>query len=263
MHEHATTKISVRGCEITVMRGGAGRPLVILHGASGAGSWAPSMAQLADKHDVIVPEHPGFGASDTPDWLDNVPDLANFYLDFFDQLDLNGVDLVGYSLGGWIAAELAVRNTRRLASLTLAGAAGIHVKGVEQVDSFLLSDEQRIRAMFRDPNRADEMVQRLLRPELEDINLKNRTTTAKLVWQPRGYDPHLHKWLHRIDVPTLLIWGDNDRLIPKDHAFAYRRLIPNSKVAIIADCGHLPQVEKPREFVAALEGFLAGMRVAA
>ena len=96
----------------------------------------------------------------------------------------------------------------------------------------------------------------LARPELEDVNLKNRTTTAKLIWQPRGYDPHLHKWLHRIDVPTLLIWGDDDRLFPKDYAFAYQRLIPGSKVAIIPECGHLPQAEQRQAFVAALEGFL-------
>ena len=188
------------------------------------------MADLAARHDVIVPEHPGFGASDTPDWLDTIPDLANFYLDFLDQLDLKDVDLVGFSLGGWIAAELAVRNTRRLASLTLVAAAGIHVKGVAQVDTFLSNDEQRIRDMFHDPKRADEMLQPRRRPELEDINLKNRTITAKLIWQPRGYDPQLHKWLHRIDVPTLLIWGANDRLFPKDYALAYQRLIPGSNV---------------------------------
>ena len=147
-----------------MMRGGAGRPLLILHGAGGMGSWAPYMADLATRHDVIVPEHPGFGASDTPDWLDTIPDLANFYLDVLDQLDLQNVDLVGFSIGGWIAAELAARNTRRLASLTLVAAAGIHVKGVEQVDTFLRNDEQRIRDMFHDPKRADEMLQHALAP---------------------------------------------------------------------------------------------------
>ena len=263
MADHTTAKISVRGCSIAVMRGGAGRPLLILHGAGGAGSWLPFMADLAARHDVIVPEHPGFGASDTPDWLDTIADLANFYLDVLDQLDLTGVDLVGLSLGGWVAAELAVRNTRRLNSLTLVAAAGIHVKGVDQIDPFLRSEEQRIRDFFHDQKRADEMVARLLRPEFEDIGLKNQATTARLIWQPRGYDPHLHKWLHRIDVPTLLLWGANDRLLPKDYAFAYQRLIPGSKAVIIPDCGHLPQIEQRQAFVAALEDFLAGMRVAA
>jgi len=263
MAEHTNTKLAVRGCNITMMRGGAGRPLLMLHGAGGAGIWLPYMADLAARHDVIVPEHPGFGASDTPEWLDTIPDLANFYLDVLDQLDLKNVDLVGHSLGGWIAAELAVRNSRRLASLTLVCSAGIHVPGAPQVDTFLSNDETRIRDMFHDQKFADDMIKRASAPELEDINLRTRTTTARLIWQPRGYDPHLHKWLHRIDVPTLLVWGDDDRLFPKDYAFAYQRLIPGSKVAIIPECGHLPQAEQRQAFVAALEGFFDTMKVAA
>src|SRR5215470_19383378 len=142
MADQTTTMIAVEGCNIGLMRGGAGQPLVVLHGASGAGTWLPFMHSLADNYDVIVPEHPGFGASDTPDWLDNIHDLAYFYLDILDQLDLDPVHLVGVSLGGWIAAELAVRSTQRLSSLTLVDAAGIHVPGVEQIDTFLRTDEQ-------------------------------------------------------------------------------------------------------------------------
>lgn len=257
------TKLTVRDCSVGLLRGGAGRPLLFLHGGNGAGQWLPFMADLAARHDVIVPEHPGYGGSDTPPWLDNIQDLARFYLDFLDQLDLKQVDLVGFSLGGWIAAELAVRNTRRLNSLTLVDAAGIHVPGVPQVDTFLVNDEQLVRNLFHDPKRAEAMLAELKRPESEDVVLKNRTTTAKLVWQPRGYDPHLHKWLHRIDVPTLIVWGANDKLYPPDYAQAYHRLIPGSKVAIIPDCGHVPQAEQRTAFVAALEGFLEGKRAAA
>src|SRR3954469_25848152 len=165
MAEYTASKLAVRDCNITLMRGGAGRPLLFLHGAGGGGTWLPFMTDLAARHDVIVPEHPGFGQSDTPDWLDTVPDLASFYLDVLDQLDLKNVDLVGHSLGGWIAAELAARNTNRLASLTLVAAAGIHVSGVAQVDSFLRTDEQRVRDFFHDPKRADEMLKHLARPE--------------------------------------------------------------------------------------------------
>ena len=263
MADPTPTKLAVRGCNITLMRGGAGRPLLILHGAGGGGHWLPFMSDLAKRHDVLVPEHPGFGASDTPDWLDTIPDLANFYLDFLDQLDLKDVDLVGHSLGGWIAADLAARNTRRIASLTLVCSAGIHVKGVPQVDTFLSNDERRIRDMFHDQKFADEMLKRAQNPELEDVNLKNRTVTAKLIWQPRGYDAHLYKWLHRIDVPTLLLWGSNDLLFPKDYAFAFQRLIPGSSVTVFPDCGHIPQVEQRQAFVAALEGFLDTKRAAA
>ena len=167
------------------------------------------------------------------------------------------------TLGGWIAAELAARNTRRLASLTLVCSAGIHVKGVPQVDTFLLSDEQQVRAMYDDQKFADETLKRLQEPGLEDVLLKNRATTAKLIWQPRAYDPHLAKWLHRIDVPTLLLWGANDKLFPKDYAFAFQKLIPGSSVAVIPDCGHIPQVEQRQAFVKALEGFLETKRAAA
>jgi pimeloyl-ACP methyl ester carboxylesterase len=263
MADYFVSMIPVRDCRIRVMRAGSGSPLLFLHGGGGAGTWLPFMARLAETFDVIVPEHPGFGESETPPWLDTVSDLANFYLDFLKQLDLDGVHLVGQSLGGWIAAELAVRNTSRLASLTLASAAGIHVKDIPQVDTFLSSDEQRIRDLFHDQKLADAVLARALRPEVEDVALRNRMTTAKLVWQPRSHDPHLQKWLHRIDVPTLLIWGEHDRLFPKDYAFAYQRLIPGSKVVIIPDCGHLPEVEKADVFAAELESFIGAMRIAA
>jgi len=262
MDDPAITKISVRGCAIAVMRRGAGRPLLILHGAADGGAWLPFMTELAAAHDVIVPEHPGYGASDTPAWLDTVSDLANFYLDLLDQLDLSGVDLVGCDLGGWIAAELAVRNTRRLASLTLVGASGIHLSGIAQLDPFLRTDEQRIRDHFHDGARADAMLARLLRAE-NDVGLKNQTTTARLTWQPRGYDPHLAKWLHRIDVPTLVVWGTNDRLLAPDYATAWQTRIPGAKLAVIPECGHLPHIERASAFVAALGDFLDRKRAAA
>jgi pimeloyl-ACP methyl ester carboxylesterase len=87
--------------------------------------------------------------------------------------------------------------------------------------------------------------------------------TAKLSWQPRNHDPHLRKWLHRIKVPTLLIWGEHDRVFPKDYAFAFQELIPGAKAVIIADCGHLPHVEKGDAFAAELEAFIGAMRIAA
>jgi len=95
---------------------------------------------------------------------------------------------------------------------------------------------------------------------MEDTALKNRTIVAKLSWQPRSHDPHLHKWLHRINVPTLLIWGDTDRLFPKEHALAYEKAIPGAKLVIIPKCGHVPQIEQPNAFVAALESFIGAQR---
>lgn len=257
--DYSTSAVTVRGCRIRLMRGGAGDPLLYLHGGSGA-SWLPFLQTLSKRFDVIAPEHPGFGESDTPHWLDNIHDLAYFYLDLFDALKLAGVHLVGNSLGGWIAAEIAVRSTQHLASLTLCDAAGLHVSGVEQIDTFLCTDEQRLRDFFYDADKAKEMIARVLSPDMEDVALKNRATAAKLLWQPRDHDPHLHKWLHRIDVPTQLVWGDTDRLFPKEHALAYQEAISGAKLVVIAKCGHVPQIEQPDAFVAALEGFIDGRR---
>jgi pimeloyl-ACP methyl ester carboxylesterase len=262
MAEYSTSVIAVRGCRIRLMRGGAGDPLVYLHGASGA-SWLPFLQMLTQKYDVIAPEHPGFGESDTPDWLDNIHDLAFFYLDVLRELNLANVHLVGNSLGGWIAAELAVRNTSRLASLTLCDAAGLYVPGAKQSDSFMMSEEQRVHEFFYDPKKAEEMVARISHPDREDTVLKNRATVAKLSWHPRSHDPHLGKWLHRIDVPTLVIWGDHDKSFPKEHALAYQKAIPGAQLVMMPKCGHVPQIEKPDEFVSALENFISARKQAA
>src|ERR1700683_2587659 len=136
----STSVVAVGGCRIRLMRGGTAHPLVVLHGATGA-SWLPFMQKLAQHFDVIAPEHPGFGESDTPDWLDSIHDLAYFYLDVLQELKLERVHLVGNSLGGWLAAEIAVRSTARLASVTLCNAAGLYVAGAKQSDSFMMSEE--------------------------------------------------------------------------------------------------------------------------
>ena len=194
--------------------------------------------------------------SDEDEDIDTIDDVAFRWIEVLDALGLAQVDLAGTCFGGWMAAELAVRDTGRLASLTLVGASGLHVDCVKQIDPFLRTDEERIRDLFYDQARANEVMKTWLAPEHADVAAKNRVTTAKLSWQPRSHDPDLHKWLHRIDVPTLLIWGAEDKLFPPEYAHAYQRLIPRSKAVIIPECGHLPHVEKPKAFVSAVEDFI-------
>jgi len=207
-----------------------------------------------------VPEHPGFGKSEMPPWLDNIGDLAYFYLDFMEALGLKGVHLLGTSLGGWIAAEMAVRNQYSLATLTLVAAAGLHVKGVPKGDMFMWPLPELARNLFYHAKYAEWMLLAEPSEEEQNLQLKNRLTTAKLGWQPRIYNPHLAKWLHRITIPTLVLWGANDKLIPAPYAAAYRDAIPGARQIIFEECGHLPQIEKPQEFVAAVTGFLKGAR---
>ena len=260
MAEARETTVRVDGCAVSVKRAGRGEPLLFLHGARGAPRWLPFMAALAERFDLIVPEHPGYGRSEMPEWLDNVGDLAFFYLDFIRALGLEHVHLVGNSMGGWIAAELAVRSTHDLASLTLVSPAGIHVKGVPKGDIFLWSPETTTRNLFADPKFAEAALAAPVSEEEQDLMLRNALTTAKLGWQPRLYDPQLRKWLHRIDVPTLLIWGDSDKIFPPAYGEAYRDLIPGARLEIFERCGHLPHVEQAEKFVRTLTGFVAEAR---
>jgi len=249
--------IRVADCSVKLMRGGKGPPLLFLHGAAGAGVWLPFMAALSEHYDVIVPDHPGFGRSDTPEWLDQLSDIAYFYLDFIEALDLDHVHLVGNSLGGWIAAEIAIRSTGRLSTLTLIGAAGIHVNGVPKGDLFLWPPEERTRNLFFNQRLAEQRLAQPMTEEQGDIALKNELATANLAWQPRFHDPQLRKWLHRIDVPTLIVWGDSDKFFPKQYGDAYHRLIKGSRFEVVSACGHLPHVEKADAFVDLFKRFAA------
>ncbi len=247
---------TIDGCKLRLMRAGKGAPLMVLHGVGGAALWLPYMEKLSQRFDLIVPEHPGFGGSDTPEWLDNVGDLAYFYLDVIDALGLQGVTLIGTSLGGWIAAEIAVRSSDRINALVLSAPAGIHVKGVSKGDTFLWSREETMRNLFHDQKFAEAALQRPFSDEDQMTEAKNRLTMAKLAWQPRLYNPDLHKWLHRIAVPSLILWGDDDKVIPPPYGPAFQKLIPGSRLEVIGNCGHLPQVECVDQWVGKITAFI-------
>jgi pimeloyl-ACP methyl ester carboxylesterase len=238
----------VDGCRINLRRGGSGAPLLYLHGSNGAPAVMPFMETLAGRFDVLVPEHPGFGLSQEPAWLENIHDLAYFYLDFLRSFDLRDVHLIGSSIGGWLALEIAVRDTSRIKSLLLVGPAGITAPGVQPGDTFLWSPEELVRNLFFDPAIAERLLAQTPSPEQVDISLKNRHTVARLAWEPRLHDPFLHKWLHRVDVPVKIVWGAEDRILPVAFAEEYRRLMPHAEIEIMPRCGHLPQAEKPDAF---------------
>ncbi|HYI87603.1 MAG TPA: alpha/beta hydrolase [Burkholderiales bacterium] len=243
------TFVEVDGCRTHLRRAGKGEPLLFLHGASGAPAIMPFMEKLAQRFDVLVPEHPGWGLSDEPEWLENIHDVAYFYLDFLKQLDLRNVTVVGSSMGGWIAMEMAVRDTARMKSLVLVSPAGVAAPGVLPADIFLMPPEEMVRNLFVDQKLADERLAAPMTPEALDAALKNRHTTARLAWEPRLHDPFLPKWLHRIDVPVKIIWGKQDRILPVGILDEMKRLMPSAKTLVLENCGHLPHAEKVDEFV--------------
>jgi pimeloyl-ACP methyl ester carboxylesterase len=250
---HSDETIAVRGTRIRMLRGGKGPPLIFLHGASGHVGWLPFLDRLSQSFDVLVPEHPGFGSSDDPPWLDRASDLAYFYLDLIDALKLDRVHLMGTSLGGWTAAELAVRNTSKLASLTLVCAVGILADGVPMEDIFRMSAEENARRFYFDPERVQRRLDALATADVRVV-AKNRSTVVRLGY-PRFLNPDLAKWLHRIDIPTLLLWGEKDGLVPPRFGRAYRELIPNSELVVIPRAGHAPFEEQPEAFLDAFSGF--------
>jgi pimeloyl-ACP methyl ester carboxylesterase len=248
--------LEINGCKLSLARGGEGMPLIYLHGTDGIGEWPAILDTLAQGFDVIVPDHPGFGGSEAPAWIDDVSDLAYCYLDALEELGLAGVHIVGHSLGGWIALEMAVRSTDRLRSLTLISAAGIHVKGVPKADIFIIDPEEVARLAYADPKIAEAAASRASTDKYQDLAILNRIASARFGWQPRFFNPRLERWLHRVKIPTNIIWGDGDRIIPPAYAEAFHRLIPGSTLTMIPNAGHLPHVERAAAVAQAIDKFL-------
>jgi pimeloyl-ACP methyl ester carboxylesterase len=254
-----TSTVTVRDVRIRLFRAGSGKPVLFLHGAGGVPAWLPFFDSLAADHDLLVPEHPGFGGSDDPAWIRHVPDVALFYLDFLETVGLKDVHVVGNSLGGWIAAEIAIRDISRFKSLTLLAPAGIRIKGVPVGDNFIWSPEEQARNLFADQAFAELALNAPLTDEQADAMLKNRFAATKYGWQPRWFNPDLEKWLHRIKVPAHVLWGDSDRLLPSAYVELWKERLPDARVTMIKSCGHLPHVEKAEEVSRAVKAFIDGV----
>jgi pimeloyl-ACP methyl ester carboxylesterase len=182
-----------------------------------------------------------------------------FYLDLIDQLGLQDIDLVGNSLGGWLAAEIAVRNLSRIRSVSLIAPAGIRVRGMPCGDNFIWGPEEQVRNLFHDQAFADRVLGQTLDEAQMTIQLRNRFAATRFGWQPRWFNPDLEKWLHRIKVPAHVIWGDDDRLLPSGWAPHWKSCLPSATLTMIPRCGHLPHVEHADQTARAVIDFLKGV----
>jgi len=239
--EPTESYLDVRGTRIRTLRAGDGPPLLYLHGSGDPGRWLPVQGELAASHDVIRPDQPGYGWSDEDHRIDTVHELAFFYLDLLDELGIDKVSVLGSSLGGWIAADLATIEPHRVAHLVLVGAAGLRVADSGQPDEFVLEPPAAIET---DP------------PTMERY-LRNRITTAHLAWNPYFHDPKLVHRLHRVLAPTLVVWGSEDGLVPPAHGHRWTELLPGSRLEVVEGSGHLPHVEQPEAFLKLVRPFLA------
>jgi pimeloyl-ACP methyl ester carboxylesterase len=254
--------IDVAGKSTVIRSGGEGVPFVYLHSALGETTlWFPFYAAWAKKFRVLVPTHPGFGKSGGFERIDTIEDMAFHYVELLDTLSLDEVNLGGVSLGGWIAAEFAVRWPERVKRLWIADAPGLWVDEEPLPDLFrLMQDTRKLRELlFHQP---DDYIAKLVIPDVSSDErilaaYQAMTALARLVWE-RPYDPKLAERLHRIPCPVLLVWGAHDRLIPPAYGEAYRKCLPQAELKLIADCGHLPMFEKEAEFVELIATFCGG-----
>ncbi len=254
---------TVGGVELELFSGGQGEPLVVLHDLEYLNAWHPFLDLLSASFRVLAPSHPGFGRSELPRELDTIDDLAYLYLDFIRSLGPSQVHLVGLGLGGWIAAEMAVRCAHQIGRLVVVDAVGIKVSGTTErdiTDTFVIGPEPFLDLAWHDPA-AGALEMKI--PGLASLGeeelvllLRNRQSAALFTWKPFMHDPKLRGRLARIDCPTLVLWGESDRIVTPEYGRAYASHIPGAQFQVLPAAGHYPYLERPNEFVEAVTRFV-------
>jgi pimeloyl-ACP methyl ester carboxylesterase len=253
-----TAPLTVNGVPVSVIERGRGRPLLFLHPGIGIDATAAVLDHLARQVRVIAPIHPGFGQSGAPKWMTTVDDLAYFYLDLLDQLDLREVAVVGVSFGGWIAAEVAVKTTQRLSQLVLANAVGIKVGDRETrdiADIFAITESQFNEIAYFDPRLGARDYKSMADAEVMAA-ARNREALGRYGWSPYLHNPKLKGRLHRIRIPTLVLWGTSDRVLSEAYGRAYAGAIAGARFEPIDKAGHFPHLEQPEEFARRVLAFI-------
>ena len=244
--------------KVQVRRGGSGAPVVYLHSATGEGEGLALLDELAASFDLVAPMFPGFGESEGIEQIDDMEDAVFHLLDLFDQLGLAAPAVVGLSLGGWMAAELATRYPDRVSSLVLVNPVGLYIKGAEIKDIFGRKPDEMAADMFADQTHPVAQLM-IAMADMEPENLsfemvkplyQTMAATARLAWDPYLHDPKLRRRLYRITAPTLVVHGTQDTLVPVAHAEAYRDEIPGARLVEVPDAAHLLSLEKPAELAA-------------
>ncbi len=252
-------RVRVAGMELQVGDTGSGLPVLYLHGAGGLTNAEALLKDLAARHRVVAPCHPGFGSAELPDWLETVDDVANVYLELLDTLGLDQVDLIGTSIGGWIGAEMAAWCPERFRRIVLVGPVGVKVGPVDRLDVpdlFAKSRPELDRLLYFEPEKFGFDPAKLDDDRLA-AHVRNRETLALLTWEPYMHNPKLRHRMYRVKSPALLIRGEADGLVSADYLAAYAKLFPNGSTATIARAGHGPEVEQPKALAAKILAFFA------
>jgi pimeloyl-ACP methyl ester carboxylesterase len=250
--------LSVCGIDLEIMRCGAGRPILLLHGFQHLDPKSRFVDLLGRRARIIAPSHPGFGGSPRPDGFETIYDLVHLYLGLLEALPDEKVTLLGFSFGGWLAAEIAVKCGHRLEKLILVDALGIKLGDRETadiLDVFNTHPDEVRRRSWHDPARSAPDYNAMSDDEIA-VRARNWDALCLYGWHPYMYNPQLKRWLARITVPTLVVWGASDRIVTPAYGRAFGALIPGSRFALIEAAGHHPEIEQPQSLVDEVIGFL-------
>ena len=249
--------ITAYGIDLEVQRAGAGHPVVLLHGFQQIDPGARFLDLLSRKMEVIAPSHPGFGHSPRPKDFETIYDLLNLYTSFLEALPYEKISLLGFSFGGWLAAELAVRAYRKIDRLLLVDSLGIKISDRETpdiTDVFNTHPDEVKRRTWHDPANAPDF--NAMSDEALVIRHRNWESLSLYGWHPYMHNPRLAYWLPRITVPTQIIWGASDQIVKPSYGQAYANLIPGAAFTVIENAGHHPELEQPDAFAAHATAFL-------
>ena len=249
--------MTVNGIELEVLRRGAGTPVLLLHGMDTVHPKAGFLDLLERDAEIIAPSSPGFGNTQRPADFDTMYDLVHLYLAVLDELPYDKVALMGLSFGGWLAAEVAAASCHRLSKLILVDPVGIKLGGPTDrdiLDVFNVNPAEVRRRSWHDPAKAPDYD--AMSDEELVIHARNWEALCLYAWHPLMYNPQLKRWLGRIRVPTLMLWGASDRVVTPDYGRAYSGLIPGVRFEIIEEAGHHPEIEQPERLAERVAAFL-------
>jgi pimeloyl-ACP methyl ester carboxylesterase len=251
---------NVAETDLVFIKGGAGKPLLILHEELGYPGWMQWNETLAKERTLLIPQQPGFGKTPRLDWIRSYRDLAGFYGIVLRELRLDPIDVIGFSAGGFIAAEMAAADPRIFSHMVLVGPMGIKPEQGEIVDIFPLTIRSLLRLTVADATTPEfsKIYGGEMTPEQFEAFEDARAETARLGWEPYMHNPSLPYLLKGVkSLPTLLVWGQKDAVVPKGGMTAYQQAITGAKVIEIPNVGHRPEIENSAEFVRAVRELLA------
>lgn len=252
------TSLEIAGVKLHLARAGKGTPLLILHHDTGTLDKLPFYETLAARFDVLIPHHPGYGKSQRPTWMRSVRDISAMYQDLLSRLDVEQIVLVGLGFGGWIAAEMATQAPRTVSRLVLVGPMGIKPPEGDILDEAIVSYIDYARAGFHDQKVFDSIYG--ADPSTDQLEQWDicREMCFRIAWKPYKYSQTLPHLLGGVQAPALIVWGDNDKIVPKSAAEVFKAGLPKAKLEIVKNCGHCVDMEKPDELARLVTDFVGG-----